>query len=1164
MRPAQRQARRQRGRSILRALEILEDRTAPSISNFVPLHSSTVLVPQLAPLSADPSLLRILPAAANPGGSAVGIGAGDPSVVGSGPSRRLDHAPSPTAINPLVTVTLKALNINLLGLQIQSDPITVTITPTQGDGKLLGNVLTTVSSLLNVQEANTALNNVLAATVDLLNSVSLQVSGVGPESFSVVQASTTPILNVQVAPIHLDLLGAQIDTSPVHLTITVHSGPGLVLGNVLTELTNLLNPPLPSTLDVGFLTNRLGDLLARLDAQVPGIPPANVAPMVQGRLQAPDPNTPTLATAGLDGGPTTELVVTPDHALWSHQDAGAWSMIGSPGSILSVSAVAEDSGLVVAFAVTTDHTLVRFDSQNGWKALGVPSNARTVSAGTDTTGRAAAFVLTTDGALQEYRVSSGGVPTILGNPGTIMQLSAGRQDRVSVVTVDGTVAEYNGASGWLRRTAAGFASQVSAVTDSQGNLAVFAVARDGSWFRHDDGIGWRSLGAPATVAALSAGLDTAGHAEVFLLGTDGSPLELSNSGWRRLGGAGSVSALAGANAGHAALLSSDGSVLESFAEAGLAALTSANFVSSPAASSASATARQVLSLTVPPLNLNLLGLVVKTTAITVDATAQSGDGALLGNVLTALLNTLNATPEQMSRLNDSLNRLLAKVIGILNASTLTLPPGAVSSLSQALQTSALPNLLTPAAGASAPILDLIIASPDGTTPPVKVNLLGLGVTTSNIDAQLVAQTGDGQVLGNLLYNVANLLNPGGPATLIGLLRDLALPSTPATGLPATGSGSTPVNTPTPLLTLTLPSLNLNLLGLQVQSSPITVTVSDQEGNGKLLGNLVTGLTTLINTQGVSKALNQVLATTVNLLNSVSLQVPAVGNGTFTTAAAATTPVLDLSVAPVHLDLLGVLVDTSPIHLTITAHAGDGLVLGNVLTDLATLFNPPLPAQLDLAFINNRLAILLTELNQQLPGIPSAPVPPTNLVPGQVLGLTVPPLDLHLLGLMLKTSAITVNATAQTGNGALLGNLLQTVLNTIHATPEELNQLNANLNALLAKVVGVLNVATLTLPANVLSSLPTVLQTLALPNLIAPTGGASAPILDLVIAAQNGNTPPVIVDLLGVHVTTSDINALLSAQAGDGLILGNLLFNVANLLNPNGSAALLFLLTELGQ
>ncbi|MBV9126241.1 MAG: hypothetical protein JO112_23065, partial [Planctomycetes bacterium] len=54
-----------------------------------------------------------------------------------------------------------------------------------------------------------------------------------------------------------------------------------------------------------------------------------------------------------------------------------------------------------------------------------------------------------------------------------------------------------------------------------------------------------------------------------------------------------------------------------------------------------------------------------------------------------------------------------------------------------------------------------------------VNLLGLDVTTSNITAQLLAQTGNGQILGNLLYNIANLLNPNETTTLLFLLVQLS-------------------------------------------------------------------------------------------------------------------------------------------------------------------------------------------------------------------------------------------------------------------------------------------------------------------------------------------------------------------------------------------------------
>jgi hypothetical protein len=50
-------------------------------------------------------------------------------------------------------------------------------------------------------------------------------------------------------------------------------------------------------------------------------------------------------------------------------------------------------------------------------------------------------------------------------------------------------------------------------------------------------------------------------------------------------------------------------------------------------------------------------------------------------------------------------------------------------------------------------------------------------------------------------------------------------------------------------------------------------------------------------------------------NSVNLSLPAgaVSSGPFDTMIASTTPVLDLFVAPVHLDLLGLLLDTHPLH-----------------------------------------------------------------------------------------------------------------------------------------------------------------------------------------------------------------------------------------------------------
>jgi hypothetical protein len=756
----------------------------------------------------------------------------------------------------LATVELPPLDLNLLGLEIRTSPITVTVSTNAGDGKLLGNLLNTVDSIVNLEGASNAVNTVLDSTVDLLNSATMNITGLVSGPLDDAPAGATQVLELWVAPVHLDLLGAVVDTSPIRVTITATSGDGLVLGNVVTELTDLFNPPLPNQLDVNFLNQKLDDLLVILNEQLPGVPSAPVPP----------------------------------------------------------------------------------------------------------------------------------VPV------------------------------------------------------------------------------------------------------------------------------------------------SDG---------------------------------QILNVTVPPLDLDLLGLVVETSPITVNASAETGDGLLLGNVLTVALTTLGATPQNIAELNTNINEILAKVVGALNAADLSLAPGIIDTLPEAIQSLLDPVLTAPAPGATAPVLDLMIASTDGTTPPVNVELLGLTVTTSNIEAHLTAETGDGQILGNLLYNLANLADPGGPASLLSLLNRLG---TGDLDTGTTGGGSVTPATPSPeeLLTVELDPIQLDLLGLQVRTDPITVTVSTQGGDGKLLGNLLGGIASLLNTENVSNALNNVLSTTIGLVNSVDLSVDGVLPGSFDSYEASVTPVLDLFVAPVHLDLLGAVVDTSPIHLTITAISGPdpNLLLGNVVAELSDLFNPPLPEELDIDFLNQRLAQLLGRLNQQIPGITPAPVPPVMLDDDQFLGLTVPPLDLNLLGLIVQTSPITVNAFATEGDGQLLGNILTTVLNTLGATPENLTGLNNNLNALLAKVFGVLDAAELILPPDPLAALPTVLQTLGLPTLIAPELGATAEILDLTIATPTGTGAPVDVDLLGLNVTTSNIQAQLLAETGQGQVLGNLLYNVANLLNPDGTTTLLLLLTQL--
>jgi hypothetical protein len=102
-------------------------------------------------------------------------------------------------------------------------------------------------------------------------------------------------------------------------------------------------------------------------------------------------------------------------------------------------------------------------------------------------------------------------------------------------------------------------------------------------------------------------------------------------------------------------------------------------------------------------------------------------------------------------------------------------------------------------------------------------------------------------------------------------------------------------------------------------------------------------------------LNGVFTITSFSLNSAG---QIVANGTFTGTAvvggiaqtvtdiAASAPVqatgtcriLDLTLGPLHLDLLGLVVDLNQVHLTITAQQGPGNLLGNLLCAVANLLN----------------------------------------------------------------------------------------------------------------------------------------------------------------------------------------------------------------------------------
>ena len=68
-------------------------------------------------------------------------------------------------------------------------------------------------------------------------------------------------------------------------------------------------------------------------------------------------------------------------------------------------------------------------------------------------------------------------------------------------------------------------------------------------------------------------------------------------------------------------------------------------------------------------------------------------------------------------------------------------------------------------------------------------------------------------------------------------------------------------------------------------------------------------------------------------------------------------ILDLTLGPLHLNLLGLVVDLNQVHLTITAQQGSGNLLGNLLCAVANLLNGGSPLT-SLTNLLNRILRLL--------------------------------------------------------------------------------------------------------------------------------------------------------------------------------------------------------------
>lgn len=170
---------------------------------------------------------------------------------------------SPGAVCDILNLAVGPLHLEVLGLVVDLDdcnggPVTVDITAMPGEGKLLGNLLCAVAGLLDSGiDLGSILNELPAPKVtdltgairDVLNAVlgELLDTGVAGRAAAAQQVGgqhRCDILSLEIPDgLTLDLLGLVLDTSGICLDVYAEEGSGNLLGNLLCNLSHLLDRP---------------------------------------------------------------------------------------------------------------------------------------------------------------------------------------------------------------------------------------------------------------------------------------------------------------------------------------------------------------------------------------------------------------------------------------------------------------------------------------------------------------------------------------------------------------------------------------------------------------------------------------------------------------------------------------------------------------------------------------------------------------------------------------------------------------------------------------------------------------------------------------------------------------------------------------------------------
>jgi hypothetical protein len=145
-----------------------------------------------------------------------------------------------------------------------------------------------------------------------------------------------------------------------------------------------------------------------------------------------------------------------------------------------------------------------------------------------------------------------------------------------------------------------------------------------------------------------------------------------------------------------------------------------------------------------------------------------------------------------------------------------------------------------------------------------------------------------------------------------------------------------------VLSLELDKLSLTLLGLNVNLDKVILTITANSGEG-VLGSLFCQLAhTKVRLSSLAayghrltQAVHKSGLSTSSSLLGFSVPVRHLQQ----TTAGVTCPILDLVLGPLHLDLLGLIVDLNQVHLSITADPTGG-VLGSLFCSLASTTTVP--------------------------------------------------------------------------------------------------------------------------------------------------------------------------------------------------------------------------------